>query len=75
VGFPGRVLFFGLCLGFQTGFLKSAVCPGFWPNPQVHSNVAGEAYRRVVYMAYHISCISKHIVRKGERRHGTKKAR
>ena len=24
----------------RAGFQKSAVCPGFWPNPQVHSNVA-----------------------------------
>ena len=30
-GFPGHVLFFGFC---------PAGCPGFWPNPQVHSNVA-----------------------------------
>jgi len=38
--FPGHVLFFGLCPGVRVGFRKSAVCPGFWPNPQVHSNVA-----------------------------------
>jgi len=24
----------------RAGFLKSAVCPGFWPNLQVHSNAA-----------------------------------
>jgi len=39
-GFPGHVLFFGLCPGVRTVSQKSAVCPGFWPNPQVHSNVA-----------------------------------
>ena len=39
-GFPGHVLFFGLCPGIRAGFRKSAVYPGFWPNPQVHSNVA-----------------------------------
>ena len=39
-GFPGHVLFFGFCPGVRAGFRKSAVCPGFWPNPQVHSNVA-----------------------------------
>jgi len=38
--FPGHVLFFGLCPGVRAGFRKSAVCPGFWPNPQVQSNVA-----------------------------------
>ena len=36
-GFPGHVLFFGLCPG---GFSKMALCPGFWPNPQVHLNAA-----------------------------------
>ena len=39
-GFPGHVLFFGLCPGVRAGFRKSAVCPGFRPNPQVLSNVA-----------------------------------
>jgi len=37
---PDTSSFFGLCPGVQAGFRKSAVCPGFWPNPQVHSNVA-----------------------------------
>ena len=39
-GFRGHVLFFGLCPSVRVGFRKSAVCPGFWPNPQVHLNVA-----------------------------------
>jgi len=26
--------------GVQAGFRKSAVCPGFWPNPQLYFNVA-----------------------------------
>ena len=29
-GFPGHVLFFGLCPGVRAGFRKSAVCPGFF---------------------------------------------
>ena len=39
-GLPGHVLFFGLCPGVRAGYRKSAVSPGFWPNPQIHSNVA-----------------------------------
>jgi len=38
-GFPGRPLFGHLPV-VRAGFRKSAVCPGFWPNPQVYSNVA-----------------------------------
>ena len=37
---PDTSSFFGLCPSVRAGFRKSAVCPGFWPNPQVHSNVA-----------------------------------
>ena len=47
LGFPGHILFLGLCPGVRAGFRKSMVCPGFWPNPQVYLNVADcEGVRR-----------------------------
>jgi hypothetical protein len=30
-GFPGHVLFLGVCPGVRAGFQKSTICPGFWP--------------------------------------------
>jgi len=53
------------------GFRKSAVCPaGFWPNPQVHSNVAnckgvgydGMRQRKLVSFQYKLSVTSQNAI-------------
>jgi len=67
-GFPRYVLFFGLCPGVRVGFRKSAVCSGFWPNPQVHTNVAnckgvdGMRQRKLVSFQYKMSVTSQNAI-------------
>jgi len=63
--FPGHVLFLAFVRASGRVFSKLAVCPGFWPNPQVHSNVAiakeydGMRQRKLVSFQYKMSVTSQ----------------
>jgi len=61
---------FGLCPGVRAGFRKSAVCPGFWPNPQVayiRTLPIAKAYdgirqRKLVSFQYKMSVTSQNAI-------------